>query len=188
MRGPVAGNDALDAGVFRRSEQGTLRLEEVRSDSGDQDIGALEERDQLVVRGLGQVWVHEHFRAALLEVDYGGLARGADDHNHMLSKSIFREMQSSTPHHTVKERRRTKLPDFNSPLTTLVPVLPVAPRTTTRGLLSLDILVQGRLLEESNEAQRTRPFIPWPYVPGRVNRLHMLPHGPAAGTIENIRG
>lgn len=90
VRRPIARNDALDAGVLCRSEYRALRLKEVGSNRRDQDISALEERYQLVMRGFRQVRVHEHFRAALLEVDHGGLARRAHNHGNTLLTSMFR--------------------------------------------------------------------------------------------------
>ena len=84
MRRPVARHDALDAGILRRREERALRVEEVRGERGNDDVRPFEERDQLVVRGLRQVLVHEHLGAALLEVDHDGLARRAHDHDDML--------------------------------------------------------------------------------------------------------
>ena len=79
MRAKVAGNDAFYPSLLRSSEKRPLSLECKDVNGRDDNVDACEKLHKLFVRGRVEARGNDDLDAAFLEVDDGGLVRGAYD-------------------------------------------------------------------------------------------------------------
>ena len=130
-RGELAGHDALHPNLLRGADDVLLCVDQPARHSADEDVDALQDLFELL-KVVGQL-PDADLDPGRLQLLGGGLRDGCrtDEDRDTLQFS----MQAIISHcvYVHSSGRHTKLPDLSSPSTMLRPVLPVPPRTRTRG-------------------------------------------------------